>query len=187
MDIRSNVIGAISLAALTTVALPTMAQQGQAQPQGQQGQQAQGTQQGQAQPQAQQQGMRGSMGQQSRQQARAPEQYRQEQGRVVEIRPVRVRNIGTPNYVALIETQPGRRVVVDVGQQRNFNLQVGTPVSVRGQIVRIGNRGALLLADAVRIGDRVYDVNRPAFARSGGAPAATSSISGGYQRTTGAN
>lgn len=129
---------------------------------GQQGNQQ--TQQGQ-----QQFGQQGQRNQQmGQQQARAPEQYRQEQGRVVQVRPARVRGVNTPNYLVVIETRPGRRIVADIGQgQRGQNLQRGTPIAVRGQTVRVGNQGALLLADAIRVNNQTYDVNRPAYRRTG--------------------
>ncbi|WP_230532809.1 hypothetical protein [Microvirga roseola] len=110
-------------------------------------------------------GAQGQQMQQARQQV--PSQYRQERGRIVSVRPIRVRGVSTPNYLVVFETQPGRRVVADVGQNiRTSNLRRGAPIAVRGQVVRIGNNRALLLADAVRVGNRTYAVNRPLYQRS---------------------
>ncbi|WP_230534646.1 hypothetical protein [Microvirga roseola] len=155
----------LALAVSAALASPALAQQqgnqqGQSNQQGGQlGQQQMGPQGGQWRQQGQQMGG---------QQARVPEQYRQEHGRIVAVRPVRVRGVNTPNYLVVLETQPGRRIVADIGQNRQaVNLQQGAPFAVRGQVVRVGNRGALLLADAVRVGNRVYDVNRPAYRRTG--------------------
>ncbi|MFC1458572.1 hypothetical protein ACETIH_18070 [Microvirga arabica] len=153
--VSSNTLVALALS--TALAGPALAQQQGGQT-GQRGNQQ--TQQNQQQ--------FGQQRQRNQQQARAPEQYRQEQGRVVQVRPARVRGVNTPNYLVVIETRPGRRVVADVGQgQRSQNLQAGTPIAVRGQIVRVGNRGALLLADAIRVNNQTYDVNRPAYRRTG--------------------
>lgn len=151
----------LALALSTILASPAVAQQ-QGGQMGQQG--GQQNQQGQ-----QQFGHQGQRSQPTgQQQARPPEQYRQEQGRVVQVRPARVRGVNTPNYLVVIETRPGRRIVADIGQgQRGQNLQRGMPIAVRGQTVRVGNQGALLLADAIRVNNQTYDVNRPAYQRTG--------------------
>ncbi len=106
-------------------------------------------------------------GRQNQTQQGAPSQFRQERGRIVDVRQARVRGLNTPNYLVVIETQPGRRIVADIGQNtRGMNLQQNSNIAVRGEPVRVGNRGALLLADAVRVGDRTFDVDRPAYGRS---------------------
>ncbi len=99
--------------------------------------------------------------------ALTPSQYRHERGRLIAIQRVRVRGVNTPNHLLVIETRPGRRVVADIGQNtRGMDLRSRAPVAVRGRVVRVGRDKALLLADAVRVGDRTFDVDRPAYRRT---------------------
>lgn len=93
-----------------------------------------------------------------------PSEYRRESGHVVALVPVPVRGVSTPNHVAVVATHPDRLVPIDLGQNAaRLDLEFGTPISVRGRVVRLGDRGALLLADTATIGRRTYEVNRPAY------------------------
>ncbi len=99
------------------------------------------------------------------QQSRAPSQYTRESGRIVQVRQVRVRGEQTPNHLVVVETSEGRRLVADLGQNvRNMDLRRGSQIQLRGEVVRVGPRHAVLLADAARIGGRTFDLDRPAIA-----------------------
>lgn len=104
----------------------------------------------------------------SKQEQVRPE-YRQVRGNIVRSRQVKVRGMSQPNVLALVQTQGGQRVLVDLGsaQAMRANLQNGQPITVRGREVRLGDR-VLLLANQFRTGDQSYDVNRPAYLRNRG-------------------
>lgn len=92
-------------------------------------------------------------------------EMRQIRGQVVKTRQVAVRG-GQKNVLALVETQSGQRVLVDLGsaQGSKVNAQKGQQIAVRGREVRVGDR-LILLAHQVRAGDQTVDVNRPAYNR----------------------
>ncbi|MFC4174288.1 hypothetical protein ACFOYU_19940 [Microvirga sp. GCM10011540] len=101
----------------------------------------------------------------SQQQQMRPE-YRQVRGNVIRTRQVNVRGHNQPNLVALVQTQGGQRVLVDLGsaQSMDANLQHGQQITARGREVRVGDR-VVLLAHQVQAGEQTYDVNRPAHRR----------------------
>ncbi len=90
-------------------------------------------------------------------------EMRQVRGQVAKTRQVGVRG-GQKNILALVMTQSGQRILVDLGSTAGTkaNIQKGQQIAVRGREVRIGDR-LILLANQVRAGDQTVDVNRPAY------------------------
>lgn len=86
-------------------------------------------------------------------------------GEVLRTKKIDVRGTDTQNLVALVETDSGRRTVVDLGPLSNLHnndvhLGRGDHLSVRGFFVRIGDHRVLMARQLRFDGDNV-SINRP--------------------------
>jgi hypothetical protein len=92
-------------------------------------------------------------------------QQKQVRGQVIRTKDVQVRqqgqNVGK-NKVVMLETQDGQRLIVDLGSTKDaqrMNIQSGDQISVRGEIVRIGDR-PVLMARQVQAQGQTMQVQR---------------------------
>ncbi|QRK10929.1 hypothetical protein JQX13_13150 [Archangium violaceum] len=120
-------------------------------------QQAGGSRQQQTQMQQGEAAHQGGTGQQARQRG-----MRKVQGTILKQKEVTVRGTDRRHQVVLLETQGGRRVVVDLGSpMRNApQLKEGQQLQASGVAGRVGDR-AVLFAQRATIGGKEVQLNRP--------------------------
>jgi hypothetical protein len=79
---------------------------------------------------------------------------------------VNLRGSGGKNRVALIQTQDGRRMLVDlgpVGGLSSIQLNRGDQVSITGHNAWVSGERSILFADQVNAGGQTLNINRPPF------------------------
>lgn len=164
--------------AVVAIGLPAPAQQRDAR--GQQQQQTR-RQQPQQQPQQQQQ--------QQQQQARQQPQRVQVKGEILRTKKVDLRRTDQQNLVVLLRTSGDRRIAADLGSLRNLrnvDVRSGDRVSVRGTLVRLGER-PVIMARQFDIGGKTVDVSRrrpgPSLAKISGKITRTKDVQGPSGKT----
>lgn len=147
--IRAALVATVSAATLVGTAHAQQAQQNQ-------------------QRQQQMQSGQNQSGQNQQQMQQGPREYQQVRGTIENVRRVNLRNGNERAIFVQLQTEDGRRAVVDLGTDVRVRLNRGSEIAVRGRVVELGGQRYVLQANAFRYEGRTIDANRPMMQIAGG-------------------
>jgi hypothetical protein len=95
-------------------------------------------------------------------QAQQQEPQQQVEGQILKEKEVQIKGKDQNNRVILIEAKDGRRIAIDLGPTQNLadvQIQVGQNASVKGRLVRIGDR-KVLFAGELTVNGKTVQIRR---------------------------